>query len=139
MIPDKIYNFLSEYGIDISQSHGAFQLYDRSSEELYGTHTSIKHNPREYPSYYWCLDNTHISDFIALCYEEKTPIIGIDIIVKKKGNYNLSWDVWCYERKDGENIDSYLMNSIKGAVEYTKYFIRKKDRFFSFTLNVNPE
>ncbi|MBO7467626.1 MAG: hypothetical protein J6T94_08110 [Bacteroidaceae bacterium] len=133
MLPDKIYNFLSEYGIDISESHGAFQLYDRRLEE----DPSIRYNLKEYPSYYWCLDNTHIYDFIALCYEEKTPIIGIQIIVKKKGDYNLSWDVWCYERKDGENIDSYLMNSIKGAVEYTKYFIRKKDRFFEFTLDLD--
>jgi len=118
MMNNTIYNYLSNNGIDISRTHG-----------------SRIHELREYPSYYWGLKETNAHEFMELCQKEKIPIIGIDIITNENGFYELSFDVWCYQRGENENDNSYIINSIKGAADYLKHFHQKKDLLFSFTIN----
>ena len=120
-----IYCFLSENGTDISRARGASMI-----NQCHGTSVL---NKKEYPEYYWALDEHLARSFVNLCYQERCPIIGIDIIVQKNGKYSLSFDVWCYQRKDCEDDDCFLVNSIKGAIKYINYF-SKKDNLYSFTL-----
>ena len=113
-----IYNYLTNNGIDISRAHG-----------------STKHDPKDYPSYYWGLKEQYTREFMELCQKEKTPIIGIDILTNENGFYELSYDVWCYQRAEKENDNSFLLNSIHAAADYLKYFHQKKDLLFSFTVS----
>ena len=113
-----IYNYLSKNRIDISRAHG-----------------SILRNLKDYPSHYWGLKENNTREFMELCQKEKIPIIGIDVLTNENGFYELSFDVWCYERGENENDNSYIINSIKGATDYLKHFHQKKDLLFSFTIN----
>ena len=123
---ETIYNYLSTNGIDISQAHGAGMLNQ--------SYRSSVLSPKEYPEYYWALNESFARSFVNLCYQERCPIIGIDIIIKEDGKYTLSWDVWCYQRKNSEDDNSYLVHSIEGAREYMSYF-SQKNVLYSFTIN----
>jgi len=118
MMNNTIYNYLSKNGIDISRAHG-----------------SILHNLEDYPSYYWGLKDNNTREFMELCQKEKAPIIGIDILTNESGLYELSFDVWCYQREEKETDNIYLLNSIKGAADYVKHFHQKEGLLFSFTID----
>ena len=93
MMNNTIYNYLSNNGIDISRAHG-----------------SILRDLKDYPSYYWGLKENNTREFMELCQKEKIPIIGIDVLTNENGFYELSFDVWCYERGENENDNSYIIN-----------------------------
>ncbi len=118
MMNNTIYNYLSKNGIDISRAHG-----------------SILRDLKDYPSYYWGLKENNTREFMELCQKEKIPIIGIDVLTNENDFYELSFDIWCYQRKEDEKDDSYLLNSIKGASDYIKHFHQKKGLLFSFTVD----
>lgn len=118
MMNHTIYNYLSQKGIDISRAHG-----------------STLHDLKDYPSYYWGLKENNTREFLELCQKEKIPIIGIDVLTNENDFYELSFDVWCYQRGENENDNSYIINSIKGAADYLKHFHQKKDLLFSFTVD----
>ena len=113
-----IYNYLSQKGIDISHAHG-----------------SILHDLKDYPTYYGGLKENDAREFMELCQKEKIPIIGIDILTNESGFYELSFDIWCYQREENENENSFLLNSIKEAADYVKHFHRKNGLLFSFTVD----
>ena len=96
MMNNTIYNYLSKNGIDISRAHG-----------------SILRDLKDYPSYYWGLKENNTREFMELCQKEKIPIIGIDVLTNENDFYELSFDIWCYQRKEDEKDDSFLLNYIK--------------------------
>lgn len=112
-----VLSFLQEYGIDISYVHGS----------------TIK-NIEEYPSYYWALNFELTFEFINICKEECVPILGVDIITKKNNLCSLSFDTWCYQRRDNETFSDYLRNSIDGASDYICLFKNFTDILFSFCI-----
>ena len=116
MMNTELYNYLVNYGQDIS--------------ELYG---SLIQRCEDYPTYYWALDKEHSLVFTSLCAEELIPIIGGDIIAVLSDGLELTYTNWHYDRVGNECFKDYVSHSIDKAREYLSYYDNKESVLFSFT------
>lgn len=115
----RIFIFLSKYGCDVSELHGA----TITQEE-------------DYPTYYWALEKKNALKFIELCKEEVTPIIGGEIYYKgDDGSLEYSTNHWRYNRQNQENFTDYLMNSIDKALSCINTVFCGDNILYGFTIN----
>lgn len=115
----RIFIFLSKYGCDVSELHGA-------------TITQSE----DFPSYYWALDKQNALRFIELCREEVTPIIGGEIYYKRDDcSIEYSTNHWCYDRYNQESFTDYLMHSLEKALYYINTVFREDNILYGFTVD----